>query len=114
MKRSRKPYPDEFKQEAVRLLTEQRLSRSQVARDLGVDPETLRRWARELASDNSVSQDSALTPPVSAAELARLRRENEQLCMERDSLKKAIGIFSPLPQCARNSSSSPPRRASIH
>lgn len=37
MKRSRKPYPAEFKQEAVRLLREQHLLRSQVARDLGVD-----------------------------------------------------------------------------
>ena len=98
MKRSRKPYPAEFKQEAVRLLREQRLPRSQVARDLGVDPETLRRWARDLAPDGQVSQDSALAPPSSAEELARLRRENEQLRMERDILKKAIGIFSRMPQ----------------
>jgi transposase len=98
MKRSRKPYPDEFKQEAVRLLREQRLSRSQVARDLGIDPETLRRWVRDLAPDNGTSPDGAPTSPVSAAELARLRRENEQLRMERDILKKAIGIFSRMPQ----------------
>ena len=98
MKRSRKPYPDEFKQEAVRLLKEQRLPRSQVARDLGIDPETLRRWARELSPDTATAQDTATTPVVSAAELARLRRENEQLRMERDILKKAIGIFSRMPQ----------------
>jgi transposase len=95
MKRSRKPYPDEFKQEAVRLLREQRLPRSQVARDLGIDPETLRRWARELSPDSAGAQDA---PSISAAELARLRRENEQLRMERDILKKAIGIFSRMPQ----------------
>jgi transposase len=98
MKRPRKPYPDEVKQEAVRLLREQRLPRSQVARDLGVDPETLRRWARELAPTGDVSQESATPPAVDAAELARLRRENEQLRMERDILKKAIGIFSRMPQ----------------
>ena len=98
MKRSRKPYPDEFKQEAVRLLKEQRLPRSQVARDLGVDPETLRRWARELSPDATGVQDTAAAPVVSAAELARLRRENEQLRRERDILKKAIGIFSRMPQ----------------
>ena len=98
MKRSRKPYPDEFKQEAVRLLREQRLPRSQVARDLGIDPETLRRWTRDLAPDAVAAQDTAITPPVSAAELARLRRENEQLRMERDILKKAIGIFSRMPE----------------
>jgi transposase len=98
MKRSRKPYPDEFKQEAVRLLKEQRSPRSQVARDLGVDPETLRRWARELSPDAAALQDTAAAPVVSTAELARLRRENEQLRMERDILKKAIGIFSRMPQ----------------
>jgi transposase len=98
MKRSRKPYPDEFKQEAVRLLKERQLPRSQVARDLGVDAETLRRWARDLAPDTAASQGSDSMAPVSAAELARLRRENEQLRMERDILKKAIGIFSRMPQ----------------
>jgi transposase len=98
MKHSRKPYPDEFKQEAVRLLTEQRLPRSQVARDLGIDAETLRRWVREQAPDNAGALDTPSVPPVNAAELTRLRRENEQLRMERDILKKAIGIFSRMPQ----------------
>jgi len=98
MKRSRKPYPAEFKQEAVRLLKEQHLPRSQVARDLGIDAETLRRWARELAPDTAGTGDISSAPPVSTAELARLRRENEQLRMERDILKKAIGIFSRMPE----------------
>jgi transposase-like protein len=44
-----KTYSDEFRQEAVKLVTEQHLQRSQVARDLGIDPQTLRRWLRELA-----------------------------------------------------------------
>ena len=96
MKRSRKPYPAEFKQEAVRLLKEQQLPRSQVARDLGVDPETLRRWARELSPDSADAQNTS-APAVSTAELARLRRENEHLRMERDILQKAIGIFSRMP-----------------
>jgi transposase len=98
MERSRKPYPDAFKQEAVRLLTEQRLPRSQVARDLGIDAETLRRWARERSPDTTSTSDTASAPVVSTAELTRLRRENEQLRMERDILKKAIGIFSRMPQ----------------
>jgi transposase len=88
MKRSRMPYPAEFKQEAVRLLKEQLLPRSQVARDLGVNPETLRRWARELVPDTAGTRDTSSAPVVSPAELARLRRENEQLRMERDILKK--------------------------
>lgn len=93
MKRS-KPYSQEFKAEAVKLVREQNLSASQVARDLGVYPETLRRWMRELSA-TPVATPSA---PASAGELARLQREIEQLRMERDILKKALGIFSRMPQ----------------
>ena len=98
MKRSPKPYPAEFKQEAVRLLREQQLPRSQVARDVGIDAETLRRWARELAPDTATPEDTSSVPPINAAELVRLRRENEHLRMERDILKKALGIFSRMPE----------------
>lgn len=47
---TRTPYPDEFKQEAIKLVTEQGLRRSQVARDLGIDPQTLRRWLHAAAT----------------------------------------------------------------
>ena len=94
MKRN-KPYSEEFKAEAVKLVQEQHLQASQVARDLGVYPETLRRWIRELAS----ARDSINAPASSSAgEVARLQREIEQLRMERDILKKALGIFSRMPQ----------------
>jgi transposase len=42
--------------------------------------------------------DTPSAAPISASELAQLRRENEQLRLERDILKKAIGIFSRMPQ----------------
>ena len=93
MKRS-KPYSQEFKAEAVKLVREQNLPASQVARDLGVYPETLRRWMREL----SATPVAAPSVPTSAGEVARLQREIEQLRMERDILKKALGIFSRMPQ----------------
>lgn len=89
-----KPYPAEFKQEAIRLVTEQGMAISQVARDLGIAAETLRRWVRA----QSPATAAADAPTSSAAELARLRRENEQLRLERDILKKAVGIFSRMPQ----------------
>lgn len=44
----RKGYAAEFKQAAVRLARSSTGSVSQVARDLGLDPRTLRRWCREL------------------------------------------------------------------
>jgi transposase len=93
MKR-RKPYAEEFKQEAVKLVTEQGMAVTQVARDLDVSVDTLHRWLREARSATS----STTSEGSSSAELARLRRENEQLRMERDILKKALGIFSRMPQ----------------
>jgi transposase len=93
MKR-RKPYAEEFKQEAVKLVTEQGMAVTQVARDLDVSVDTLHRWLREARSaTSSTTSEGSLS-----AELARLRRENEQLRMERDILKKALGIFSRMPQ----------------
>jgi transposase-like protein len=56
--------------------------------------DTLRRWVDEAAAD----PEHGSTTPSSSAELARLHRENEQLRMERDILKKTLGIFSRMPQ----------------
>jgi len=93
---TRKPYARDFKVEAVKLVTEQGLPRKQVARDLGVDLTTLRRWIAEFEADG----ERAFPGQGHARdeELARLRRENELLCQERDILKKAIGICSRMPQ----------------
>ena len=93
---TRKPYARDFKVEAVMLVTERGLPRKQVARDLGVDLTTLRRWIAEFGADG----ERAFPAQGHARdeELARLRRENELLRQERDILKKAIGIFSRMPQ----------------
>ncbi len=92
--KKRKPYAEEFKQEAVKLVTEQGMAVTQVARDLDVSLDTLQRWLRAARSPANPTSDAS-TP---SAELVRLRRENEQLRMERDILKKALGIFSRMPQ----------------
>lgn len=93
MKR-RKPYSEEFRQEAVKLVTEQGMAATQVARDLDISIDTLHRWLR--AGRVAAAHPTDLPSPN--AELARLRRENDQLRMERDILKKALGIFSRMPQ----------------
>ena len=92
MKR-RKPYAEEFKQEAVRLVTEQGMGVTQVARDLDVSLDTLHRWLRATRQAASATIEA----PSQAAERARLKREVEQLRMERDILKKALGICSRMP-----------------
>ena len=103
MGRSQKPYAPEFVQEAVRLVVEGGMSRTQVAQDLGVSVDTVARWVlRAQYTATSPSPSSSVAPSSTLvsehAELARLRRENDQLRMERDILKKALGIFSQMPQ----------------
>jgi transposase len=92
----RKPYTREFKVETVKLVTEQGMKRSQVARDMGIDVQTLRRWIHELATDGERAFPGPGYPRDE--ELVRLRRENEQLRQEREILKKALGIFSRMPE----------------
>ncbi len=93
---TRHRYAREFKIEAVKLVTERGLPRKQVARDLGLDIGTLRRWIAEFETDST----RALPGQGHARddEVTRLRREHELLRQERDILKKAIGIFSRMPQ----------------
>lgn len=79
----------EFKAEAVRLLSESDASLSQIARDLGVTPKSLREWADAARppSREPLSEDER-------TELQRLRRDNRQLRTERDILKKATAFFA--------------------
>lgn len=86
-------YTDDFKREAVRLVTVEGLSRKRVARDLGISLGTLRDWIHKLAPDGPVVSDKL----PEAEQLRQLKRENERLRMERDILKKAVGIFSQTP-----------------
>lgn len=90
---TRKSYTQEFKLDAVRLVTERGLSRARVARDLGIGTQTLRNWLRTFAAAHVAS-----APGTDAQRLAALRRENELLREERDILKKALGIFSRVPR----------------
>ncbi len=93
---TRKLYAREFKLETVKLVTEQGLSRAQVARDMGIDVQTLRKWIKQFATNGEQAFPGQGHPRDD--EVIRLRRENEQLRQERDLLKKALGIFSRMPQ----------------
>ena len=89
-KRKRRSYTDEFKAEAVKLVSEQGYSLAVAARNLGVSANALRTWKRKIAAageDESMTEDELL-------ELARLREEVRRLRMERDILKKATAFFA--------------------
>ena len=92
-KRKRKNYTQEFKDEAVKLITEQGYSFAEAGRNLGVNPNLLSRWKRDIEGDSN--GDLSPTSAVSVqAELKRLRKENKQLKMEREILKKAAAFFA--------------------
>jgi transposase len=100
---TRRSFTDEFKREAVSLLASSGRPLTRVAAELGVQPSILRSWR---GTANAVEKAGADTPvgqattAVSAeqGEIRRLRRDLERAQMERDILKKAIGIFSGPPR----------------
>ena len=100
MASSRRVFTDEFKAEAVRLVTVEGHSARQVAKDLGIHESLLRRWRRKLearqsrATGGNGSAAVAATALAEQEEIRKLKRENERLRMERDILKKAVAIFS--------------------
>lgn len=91
---SRRSFSREFKLEAVRLVTEGGHSMVQVARDLAVRPDMLRRWRRQVEGDAEQAFPGVGHPKGRDEEVWRLRRELERVTQERDILKKALGIVS--------------------
>jgi len=85
----RRRYSRAFKDEAVKLVLEQGLTRAQAARDLGISESVLGRWVQKAQAAGGVAIDDDLR-----RELARLRRENEILRQEREILKKAAAFFA--------------------
>jgi transposase len=91
-RRARRKHTPEQKADAVRLVREVG-NLAQVARDLDLDENTLRRWLQQAETDEGKGPGGALTSEE-REELTRLRRENRILQMERDFAKKAAAFFA--------------------
>jgi transposase len=85
------PYPPEFRAEAVRLARQPGHSIRQVAHDLGIANESLRRWVLQTDIDRGAAP--GLTSDE-RAELAHLRRRVRTLETEREILKKAAAFYA--------------------
>ena len=91
-KRARRSFTDEFKAGAVRLVLDEGKSMSQVARDLDVAQSVIGTWVKQARADRSHGRGGLTTEE--RAELVKLRRENRELRMQRDILKKAAAFFA--------------------
>jgi len=93
-KRKRPNYTKEFKQDAIKLVVEQRYSCPEVARRLGVAVSNVTRWVRLHRQDQEDISESGVTRQDLEAENRRLKKENKRLEMEREILKKAAAFFA--------------------
>jgi len=89
-KRQYTQYTKEYKEEAVALVREQGYSVADAAKSLGINANLLYRWKEKLEEElegKSLSMDER-------AELKKLRKENKNLRMEKEILKKASAFFA--------------------
>lgn len=91
MPRTRAPYPPEFRQQMVELLRAGRTP-EELAREFEPSAQTIRNWLRQADRDDGRRRDGL--PTVERQELARLRRENKRLRLEREILAKAAAWFA--------------------
>src|SRR4051812_32725807 len=92
----RRQFDQAYKDEAVRLAARGDQSMHAVAQKLGISPELLRRWRRQVeARSRGAARPAAPAPPRSVdEELRLLRREVAQLREEREIIKKAAAFFA--------------------
>ena len=92
MPRSSK-YPEEFRRDAVALVkSSPERTVAEIARELGVNHETLRQWVK--AADKQQAQQAAGLGSAELEELRRLRKENAELRVEKEILRKAAQYFA--------------------
>jgi transposase len=86
-------YPEEFRRDAVALVrSSPERTVAEIARELGVNHETLRQWVK--AADKQQVQAAAGLGAAELEELKRLRKENAELRVEKEILRKAAQYFA--------------------
>jgi transposase len=85
-----KRFDRDFKISAVKMITEGGHTTAEVARSLGIHPNQLYNWKKKFSNDRG----KAFPGKGHLTELSALRKELREVQMERDILKKAVGIFS--------------------
>ena len=88
---SRRKYSPEFKDSAVKLVSDRGYTVVEAAKSLGVDANSVRGWLKKFPAESkaAIGSENALK-----AEIRQLREENKRLLLEREILKKATAFFA--------------------
>jgi transposase len=89
-RRNRRKFTDEFKAETVKLIRESGRTVGSVARELDLTETAVRDWVKKAEASGSAD----VLGPDERAELRRLRKENQELRMEKEILRKATAFFA--------------------
>jgi transposase len=93
MAKQRRKYTEEFKRDAVRMMRNRGTRTvAEIADDLGVATNILHRWAQKLDKDAVAKRNDE--GETLEQEVRRLRKEVEQLRVEKAILKKATAFFA--------------------
>ena len=90
-RRARRQFTEEFKAGAVRLVLDEGRTVAAVARELDLTDTAFRKWVEQARADRSAGKTGVTSEE--REELARLRKENRQLRMDREILVKAAAFF---------------------
>ena len=93
MTRKRRSFTPEYKAEVVALVRDGGKGIAALARDLDLTESAVRNWVSQSEADAGRGDGKVLTT-AEREELSQLRRENRQLRMEREILKKATAFFA--------------------
>jgi transposase len=93
-KQRKKRFDKEFKISAVKMLLEGTQSMVSLAKDLGINVNTLQSWKQQYLKNRTESSGSKLTQNEMEAELNRLRKENAGLKQQNEFLKKVSAYFA--------------------
>ena len=90
--KKRRSFTPEFKEEAAKMVVESTRSMASVARELGVNEQSLRNWVNAYRKTHASDE-----PPLTVPERARLReleKEVRELRLEKEFLGKAAAFFA--------------------
>lgn len=91
-RRTRRQFSEEFKEGAVRLVLDEGKTVGAVARELDLTASALSLWVRHVRSERTKGKSGLMKEE--REELTRLRKENRELRIERDLLKKVSALFA--------------------